>query len=136
MTQAHPSSPAPKKKLYEHLYFQVLCGMLIGVLLGFFYPGAGSAMKPFGDAFIKLIRMVIAPIIFCTVVHGIASMSDLKKVGKVALKALIYFEVLTTLALIVGLIVANTLSPGSGMSVDVKTLDTRSIQGFVAKSKE
>src|ERR1700730_8148335 len=92
MTQAHPSSPAPKKKLYEHLYFQVLCGMIIGVLLGYFYPQAASAMKPLGDAFIKLIRMVIAPIIFCTVVHGIASMSDLKKVGKVALKALIYFE--------------------------------------------
>lgn len=115
MTQAHPSSPAPKKKLYEHLYFQVLCGMLIGVLLGFFYPGAGSAMKPFGDAFIKLIRMVIAPIIFCTVVHGIASMSDLKKVGKVALKALIYFEAITTLALVVRVVIVNLWGPGVGM---------------------
>ena len=80
--------------------------------------------------------MVIAPIIFCTVVHGIASMEDMKKVGRVGLKALIYFEVLTTLALIVGLIVANTLQPGAGMNIDASTIDTRSIQGFVTKSKE
>ena len=81
-------------------------------------------MKPLGDAFIKMIKMIIAPIIFCTVVHGIASMSDMKKVGRVGLKALIYFEVLTTIALIVGLIVVNTLKPGAGMNVDVSTLDT------------
>jgi aerobic C4-dicarboxylate transport protein len=134
MTQAHPSSPAPKKKLYEHLYFQVLCGMLIGVLLGFFYPGAGSAMKPFGDAFIKLIRMVIAPIIFCTVVHGIASMSDLKKVGKVALKALIYFEAVTTLALVVSLVIVNLWGPGVGMNIDPAAIDTKQIQAYTTKA--
>jgi aerobic C4-dicarboxylate transport protein len=134
MTQAHPSSPAPKKKLYEHLYFQVLCGMLIGVLLGFFYPGAGSAMKPFGDAFIKLIRMVIAPIIFCTVVHGIASMSDLKKVGKVALKALIYFEAITTLALVVSLVIVNLWGPGVGMNIDPAAIDTKQIQAYTTKA--
>jgi len=130
------ASATAHKPIYQSLYVQVLTAIAIGVALGHFYPQLGEQMKPLGDAFIKLIKMVIAPIIFCTVVHGIASMSDMKKVGRVGLKALIYFEVLTTLALIVGLIVANTLSPGSGMSVDVKTLDTRSIQGFVAKSKE
>ena len=93
-------------------------------------------MKPLGDGFIKMIKMIIAPIIFCTVVHGIASMQDMKKVGRVGLKALIYFEVLTTLALIVGLIVANTLQPGVGMKVDASTIDTSAIQGFVAKSAE
>src|SRR5947199_7876741 len=122
------------KPFYPKLYVPVLTAIVLGVLLGHFYPHLGEAMKPLGDGFIKLIKMLIAPIIFCTVVHGIASMEDMKKVGRVGLKALVYFEVLTTVALIVGLIVANTLSPGSGMSVDVKTLDTRSIQGFVAKS--
>jgi len=134
MTQAHPSSPAPKKKLYEHLYFQVLCGMIIGVLLGYFYPQAASAMKPLGDAFIKLIRMVIAPIIFCTVVHGIASMSDLKKVGKVALKALIYFEAVTTLALVVALVVVNVWQPGVGMNIDPSAIDTKPIQVYTTKA--
>jgi aerobic C4-dicarboxylate transport protein len=128
--QAHPSSPAPKKKLYEHLYFQVLCGMIIGVLLGYFYPQAASAMKPLGDAFIKLIRMVIAPIIFCTVVHGIASMSDLKKVGKVALKALIYFEAVTTLALAVALVIVNVWQPGVGMNIDPGAIDAKPIQAY------
>src|SRR5262245_42843287 len=89
------------KPLYTHLYVQVLTAIVIGVLLGHFYPHIGEAMKPLGDLFIKMIKMLIAPIIFCTVVHGIASMEDLKKVGRVGLKALIYFEVVTTLALIV-----------------------------------
>jgi aerobic C4-dicarboxylate transport protein len=115
---------------------QVLTAIAIGVALGHFYPEIGEQMKPLGDAFIKLIKMVIAPIIFCTVVHGIASMQDMKKVGRVGLKSLIYFEVLTTIALIVGLIVMNALQPGAGMNVDVKSLDTRAIQGFVVKSKE
>src|SRR6185436_12267768 len=110
------------------LYFQVLTAIVVGVLLGHFYPQLGEAMKPLGDAFIKAIKMIIAPIIFCTVVHGIASMQDMKKVGRVGLKALIYFEVLTTIALIVGLIVANTLQPGAAMNVDASTLDTKSIQ--------
>src|SRR5437899_7852830 len=121
------------RPFFKSLYFQVLTAIVLGVLLGHFYPQLGEQMKPFGDAFIKAIKMIIAPIIFCTVVHGIASMQDMKKVGRVGLKALIYFEVLTTLALIVGLIVANTLQPGAGMNIDPSTIDTKAIQGFVAK---
>src|SRR5918998_6012643 len=121
---------------YQHLYVQVLAAILIGVLLGHFYPSAGEAMKPLGDAFIKLIKMLIAPIIFFTVVHGIASMKDMKKVGRVGLKALIYFEIVTTLALIVGLIVVNLWKPGVGMNVDLSTVDTKSIATFTAKAKE
>ena len=108
----------PHRPFYTHLYVQVLTAIVIGVLLGHFYPQLGEAMKPLGDGFIKLIKMLIAPIIFCTVVHGIASMEDMKKVGRVGLKALIYFEVVTTLALIIGLIVVNILQPGVGMNVD------------------
>jgi aerobic C4-dicarboxylate transport protein len=134
MRQAHPASPPPKKRIYEHLYFQVLCGMIIGVLLGYFYPDAGSAVKPLGDGFIKLIRMVIAPIIFCTVVHGIASMSDLKKVGKVALKALIYFEAVTTLALAVSLVIVNVWQPGVGMNIDPNAIDTKPIQAYTTQA--
>ena len=136
MDQAVAKTPAGKKPLYKGLYFQVLVAIAIGVAVGHFWPDTGAAMKPLGDVFIKLIKMIIAPIIFCTVVHGIASMQDMKKVGRVGLKALIYFEVLTTIALIVGLIVVNTLQPGSDMNVDVKSLDTKGIQGFVSKSKE
>jgi aerobic C4-dicarboxylate transport protein len=128
--------PAQHRPFFRSLYFQVLTAIALGVLLGHFYPQLGEQMKPFGDAFIKAIKMIIAPIIFCTVVHGIASMQDMKKVGRVGLKALIYFEVLTTLALIVGLIVANTLQPGAGMNIDPSSIDTKAIQGFVAKSRE
>ena len=99
---------------YQHLYVQVLTAIVLGVLLGHFYPSLGEAMKPLGDAFIKMIKMLIAPIIFFTVVHGIASMKDMKKVGRVGLKALIYFEVVTTLALVIGLIVVNLWQPGVG----------------------
>src|SRR5215510_8501255 len=106
------------KPFYTHLYVQVLTAIVIGVLLGHFYPHLGEAMKPLGDLFIKMIKMLIAPIIFCTVVHGIASMEDMKKVGRVGLKALIYFEAVTTLALIVGLLVVSILQPGAGMAVD------------------
>jgi aerobic C4-dicarboxylate transport protein len=124
------------KQLYKSLYVQVLAAIAIGILLGHLYPTLGEGMKPFGDAFIKMIKMIIAPIIFCTVVHGIASMQDMKKVGRVGLKALLYFEIVTTLALIVGLIVANVLQPGVGMNIDAKTIDTKAIQGFVTKSKD
>jgi aerobic C4-dicarboxylate transport protein len=110
----------PHRPFYTHLYVQVLTAIVLGILLGHFYPQLGEAMKPLGDGFIKLIKMLIAPIIFCTVVHGIASMEDMKKVGRVGLKALIYFEVLTTVALIVGLIVVNILQPGVGMNVDTR----------------
>ena len=128
------ASRAPRKPIYTHLYFQVLTAIVIGVLLGYFYPHAGEQMKPLGDGFIKLIKMLIAPIIFCTVVHGIASMEDMKKVGRVGLKALIYFEVVTTLALIVGLVVVNVLQPGAGMNVDPRAIDTKSIQVYTTKA--
>ena len=125
---------APRKSFYTHLYIQVLIAIAIGILLGHFYPSLGEQMKPLGDGFIKLIKMMIAPIIFCTVVHGIASMEDMKKVGRVGLKALIYFEVTTTLALIVGLVVVNVLQPGAGMNVDLGAIDTRSIQVYTTKA--
>jgi aerobic C4-dicarboxylate transport protein len=134
--QTAPSATAvaPRKPLYTHLYFQVITAIVIGVLLGYFYPHVAEQMKPFGDAFIKMIKMLIAPIIFCTVVHGIAGMEDLKRVGRVGLKALIYFEVVTTLALIVGLIVVNILQPGAGMNVDPKAIDTKSIAIYTTKA--
>jgi aerobic C4-dicarboxylate transport protein len=128
--------PVKKKRLCQHLYFQVLCAIVIGVLLGHFYPSLGESMKPLGDGFIKLVRMLIAPIIFCTVVHGIASAGDMKKVGRIGLKALIYFEVMTTVALALGLLSMNLVQPGAGMNVDPSTLDTKAIQGFTAKAGE
>jgi len=134
MAVSSTTAAARKRPFYTHLYAQVLTAVLIGVLLGHFYPQLGEAMKPLGDGFIKLIKMLIAPIIFCTVVHGIASMEDMKKVGRVGLKALIYFEVMTTIALIVGLIVVNVLQPGAGMNVDSRTIDTRSIQVYTTKA--
>jgi aerobic C4-dicarboxylate transport protein len=133
-TSTVKTTAASHKPFYAHLYLQVLTAIVLGVLLGHFYPQLGEQMKPLGDGFIKLIKMLIAPIIFCTVVHGIASMEDLKKVGRVGLKALIYFEVVTTLALIVGLVVVNALQPGAGMNVDAGTIDTKSIQVYTTKA--
>jgi aerobic C4-dicarboxylate transport protein len=124
------------KKIYQHLYVQVVCAIAIGILFGHFYPSLGGQMKPLGDVFIQAIKMMIAPIIFCTVVHGIASVEDMKKIGRVGLKAIIYFEVVTTLALIVGLIVANLWQPGAGMNVDPGTIDAKSIQQYAAKAHE
>jgi aerobic C4-dicarboxylate transport protein len=114
----------------------VLCAIVLGVLLGHFYPDVGASMKPLGDTFIKLIKMLIAPIIFCTVVHGIASMEDMKKVGRVGLKALIYFEAVTTLALIVGLVVVNVWQPGVGMNINPADLDTTGIETYTAQAGE
>ncbi len=124
-----------KPPLYKSLYFQVISAILIGVLLGYFNPETGAAMKPLGDAFIKLIKMMIAPIIFCTVVVGIAGMEDMKKVGKTGGMALLYFEVVSTLALIVGLIVVNVMQPGVGMNIDVHTLDTKGLSAFAGPGK-
>jgi aerobic C4-dicarboxylate transport protein len=129
-----PAAAPAAKPIYKHLYVQVLTAIAIGILLGHFYPAIGEQMKPLGDGFVKLIKMLIAPIIFCTVVHGIAGMDDLKKVGRVGLKALIYFEAVTTLALIVGLIIVNLLQPGGGMNVDAHNLDTKSIQVYTTKA--
>lgn len=117
------------------LYVQVLIAIAIGILLGHFYPSFAVSLKPLGDGFIKLIKMMIAPVIFCTIVTGIAGMQDTKKVGRVGLKAILYFEIVTTLALIIGLVVVNILKPGSGMHIDPSTLDTKSIEGYVTESK-
>jgi len=119
-----------KPPLYKSLYVQVLVAIAIGVLLGHFYPHSGEAMKPLGEGFIKLIKMVIAPVIFCTVVLGIAGMEDMKKVGKTGGLALLYFEVVSTLALLVGLVLVNVLQPGAGMNVDVSTIDTKNIVAY------
>jgi aerobic C4-dicarboxylate transport protein len=135
--QVHAAAAGtPHKKIYHHLYFQVLCAIVIGILLGHFYPEVGAQMKPLGDAFIKVIKMLIAPIIFCTVVHGIASMEDMKKVGRVGIKALIYFELMTTLALIVGLLVVNLWQPGAGMNVDPAALDTKAVATYTTQAAQ
>ncbi|WP_409993923.1 dicarboxylate/amino acid:cation symporter [Roseateles albus] len=121
--------------IYKSLYAQVITAIVLGVLLGHFYPESGAAMKPLGDGFIKLIKMIIAPIIFCTVVVGIAGMEDMKKVGKTGGLALLYFEIVSSLALVIGLIVVNVLQPGAGMNVDPAALDTKSIAPYTAPGK-
>ncbi len=118
---------ASHKPLYRSLYFQVIVAIVAGIALGFFAPHTGEAMKPLGDAFIKLIKMIIAPIIFCTVVIGIAGMEDMKKVGKTGGLALLYFEIVSGLALVVGLVIVNVVQPGAGMNVDPKTLDVKAV---------
>jgi len=129
------STTPTKKPIYKSLYIQVLFAVVVGVLLGHFYPQVGADMKPLGDGFIKLIKMIIAPIIFCTVVVGIAGMEDMKKVGKTGGLALLYFEVVSTLALIVGLVIVNFVQPGVGMNVDASTLDTKGIAAYTAPGK-
>src|SRR5205823_14378427 len=119
-----------KKPLYKHLYAQVLFAIVCGVILGHFWPATGEAMKPLGDAFIKLIKMIIAPIIFCTVVIGIAGMEDMKKVGKTGGLALLYFEIVSTIALVVGLTIVNFVQPGAGMNIDPASLDTKRVAAY------
>jgi aerobic C4-dicarboxylate transport protein len=123
------------KPLYRSLYVQVLTAIIVGVVLGHFYPDTGAAMKPLGDGFIKLIKMIIAPIIFCTVVVGIAGMEDMKKVGKTGGLALLYFEIVSSIALVVGLSIVNFIAPGAGMNVDPSTLDTRGIAAYTGPGK-
>ncbi len=124
-----------KKAWYGSLYLQVLVAIAIGVALGHFYPETGAAMKPLGDAFIKLIKMIIAPIIFCTIVVGIAGMEDMKKVGKTGGYAVLYFEVVSSIALLIGLLIVNLWAPGAGMNVDPATLDTKSIDKYAGPGK-
>ena len=119
-----------KQPFYKYLYFQVIAAIIIGIFLGHFQPAIGASMKPLGDGFIKLIKMIIAPIIFCTVVIGIASMGDVKKVGRVGGKALLYFEIVSTVALAIGLVIMNFFRPGSNMNVDVSTLDPASVASY------
>jgi aerobic C4-dicarboxylate transport protein len=125
-----------RRPWYTVLYLQVLIAIAIGIILGHFYPETGTKMKPLGDAFINLIKMMIAPVIFCTVVHGIASMSDLKKVGRVGLKALLYFEVVSTVALAIGLLVGEIVQPGSGFNIDPASLDPKAVASYVTRAKE
>lgn len=118
------------------LWFQVLIGTAAGVIVGHFWPEFGASMKPFGDAFISLIRIMIGPVIFCTVVHGIASMTDMKRVGRLALKSIIYFEVITIFALIFALVAADLWQPGVGMNVDPAVLDTKAVASYIATAHE
>ncbi len=132
---ATAQTPAPQK-LHERLYVQVLIGLVLGVALGFVKPSLGVQMQFLGDACIKLIRMMIAPIIFCTVVVGIASIGDMRKVGRVGIKALLYFEVVTTMALLIGLVVVSVVGPGNGINANPATLDMKSVAQYTNASKE
>ncbi|MFU1969238.1 dicarboxylate/amino acid:cation symporter [Bordetella avium] len=129
-------APVRKHKFYQILYVQVLVAIVIGVLLGYFKPDLGEAMKPLGDGFIKLVKMIIAPVIFLTVTTGIAAMSDLKKVGRVAGKAMVYFLVFSTLALIIGMVVSRIVQPGAGLHIDPASLDQKSVAGYVTKAHD
>ncbi|MEO5931975.1 MAG: dicarboxylate/amino acid:cation symporter [Duganella sp.] len=124
------------KRFFGKLYVQVLIGVIAGGLLGFFHPQLGTDFKPLGDAFIRLIKMVFAPVIFAMVVLGIAKMESLKELGRVGVRALIYFEVMSTFALLLGLVMVNVVKPGAGMNIDVKTLDTASIASYTAAASK
>ncbi len=121
---------------YAQLYSQVLIGIALGALLGHVWPDIGVALKPLGDGLIKMIKMAIAPIVFCTVVHGIASLGDMRKAGRIGLKALIYFELATTLALVLGLIVINVVQPGVGMHVSAASLNSKLVASYVTQSHD
>lgn len=126
----------PRPPFYRQLYFQVVVAIVLGVLLGHYYPSYGEALKPLGDAFIKLVKMIIAPVIFLTIVTGIAGMTQLSSVGRVFLKAMTYFLFFSTLALVVGMVVANVVQPGAGMNIDPASLDQSAVKSFVDKSHE
>lgn len=126
---------AQKHAFHRTLYFRVICGIVAGVAMGFLFPETAQSLKPLGDAFIKLIKMMIAPIIFCTVVVGIAKMGHMKDVGRVGIKALVYFEVMSTLALMIGLVVVNVLQPGHGINADPATLDTKAIASYATAAQ-
>ena len=129
-------NPKVRTPIYGHLsYFQVLTGITIGVPSGYFAPHTGAAMKPLGDGFIKLIRMIIAPIIFATVTVGIGRMGAMKDVGRIGLKALLYFEVVSTIALLIGLVVVNLYRPGAGINADPSTIDARSVSAYATGGK-
>jgi aerobic C4-dicarboxylate transport protein len=127
---------AKSRRWYTALYFQVLVAIAIGIFLGHFFPRTAVALKPLGDAFVSLIRMMIAPVIFCIVVQGIASTNDLKKVGSVGIKTLVYFEIVSTLALLIGILVSHLLHPGGGLNLDPATLDTKSVTNYLTRAKE
>ena len=130
------TAKAAAKPFYTHLYVQVLTGIAIGIVLGYFWPATGAAMRPLGDGFIRLIRMIIAPIIFGTVVVGIARMGDMKNVGRIGLLALIYFEVVSTIALVIGLVVINVVQPGVGINADPATLDANAVKAYASTAQQ
>jgi aerobic C4-dicarboxylate transport protein len=125
-----------RRPWYTVLYIQVLIAIVVGVLVGYYYPSTGTALKPLGDGFIALIKMMIAPVIFCTIVHGISTMGDLKKVGRVGAKTLLYFEAVSTIALAVGLLVGEVLQPGKGFNIDPTQLDPKAVASYVTRAKE
>ena len=124
------------RRWWSILYIQVLIAIALGIAIGYFWPKTGAALKPLGDGFIQLIKMMIAPVIFCTIVHGIASMRDMTKVGRVGVKALVYFELVSTLALAIGLLVGEIAHPGAGFNIDPATLDPKAVSGYVTRAKE
>lgn len=136
MTQTAPHAPRQGRPFYRDLSFQVLAGMALGVAVGHFLPDIGAQMQPLGDAFIRLIQMVVGPIIFSSVVLGITGVGDMKKVGRVAIVALIYFEVVTSIALVIGLVTINLFQPGVGMNVDAATLNTGQAAGYITTARE
>ena len=138
MISTAPKNNTPNRSPRWHhiLYVQVLVAIFLGVAVGYLWPGFGKSLKPLGDAFISLVKMLISPIIFCTVVHGIASMGDLKKLGRIGGKTLLYFEVVSTLALLIGLVVVNTLKPGAGFNIDPATLNPADTGGYAAQAHE
>ena len=123
-------------KLFKGLYAQVILGILLGITIGFFFPAFAVNLKPLGDGFIRLVKMMIAPVIFCTIVNGIAGMQNIKKVGRIGIKTIVYFEVISTLALLIGMIVINLMKPGVGMNIDPATLDAQSVTTYITQSKE
>ena len=131
-----PPLPPRKPRFYEVLYVQVIFAIIVGILLGHFFPEFGESLKPLGDAFIKLVKMIIAPVIFLTVVTGIAGMNDMKSVGRVAGKAMLYFLTFSTLALVVGMIIANIIQPGAGLNIDPTTLQSAKVSEYVSKAQE
>ena len=135
-SELNESIPLRKQKFYQILYVQVIFAIIIGVMLGHFYPSIGESMKPLGDGFIKLVKMIIAPVIFLTVVTGIAGMNNIKSVGRVAGKAMAYFVAFSTLALVVGMVVANLIKPGAGLNIDPATLQSDKVSEYVEKAHD
>src|SRR5271168_4440505 len=134
-TTATATAPVARKPLYTSLFVQVLAALVLGIVLGMAVPDFAVSLKIFSDAFLKLISMIVAPIVFCVVVHGIAGAGDLKKVGRVGGKALLYFEVMTTVALAVGLFLAYALAPGTGMNIDPSTLDAKALGSYTENAR-
>src|ERR1700721_1076914 len=135
ITTPEPASPPRKNAFYTGLSFQVLAGVAVAVILGYVNPTMAVAMKPLGDVFIRMITMIITLVIFCTLVTGIAGMEDMKKVGRVGGKALLYFEVVSTIALLIGLVVGNVVKPGAGFNINPATLDPKAVADYAGQAK-